>query len=77
LGICLIASALIFWAVALDQWQARRKNGSANRPQYALLGAAALRSQNDHDATWRYIVSSIVMQRTRQVARKLRADATA
>jgi hypothetical protein len=77
LGICLIASSLIFWAVELEKWQGRRRNRSANRPRYPSRGAAGLRSHNDRESTRRYIVSSIVVQRARRVARQLRADASA
>ena len=37
LGICLITSSLIFWAVELEKWQGRRKNRSANRPNTHLV----------------------------------------
>jgi len=37
LGICLITSSLIFWAVELEEWQGRRKNRSPDRPNTHLM----------------------------------------
>ena len=53
LGICLIASSLIFWVVELEKWQGRRRDRSADRPQYPSHGAAALRRQNGRETTRR------------------------